>query len=193
MIGGSPRNKGRGQSRGEPSGFDFVEVQDTAAAPPADATDRVDTGGEASGWSAGFDRAVGRSTAALGEASGRLGSTGRRNDLQVSWRQRCARLPGRTVPAGQGIARLRQGSADGFRDAARPRHRNDNAPNAPDDAARGEDQNRCANQAFAASGQSVGAQISGAWHQRGRSHHPRRTARYEKRWQRPQDRALASG
>ena len=76
MIGASPRNKGRGQGGGEPSGFDFVEVQDTAAAPPADATDRVDAGGVASGWSAGFDRAVGRGTAALGHASARLGSTG---------------------------------------------------------------------------------------------------------------------
>ena len=76
MIGAPPSNKGRGQGGGEPSGFDFVEVQDTAGAPPADATDRVDAGGEASGWSAGFDRAVGRGTAALGQASARLGSTG---------------------------------------------------------------------------------------------------------------------
>ena len=75
MIGASPRNTGRGQGGGEPSGFDFVEVQDTAAA-SADATDRVNAGGEATGWSAGFDRAVGRGTAALGQASARLGSTG---------------------------------------------------------------------------------------------------------------------
>jgi hypothetical protein len=76
VTGASPRSTGRGQDGGEPPGFDFVEVQDAAAVPSADAVDRVDAGVEASRWSTGFDRAVGHGTGALGAASARLGRTG---------------------------------------------------------------------------------------------------------------------
>jgi hypothetical protein len=77
VTGASPGSTGRGQAGGgEPTGFDFVEVRDGGAVPSADATDRVDAGVEPSRWSTGFDRAVGRGTAALGLASARLGRTG---------------------------------------------------------------------------------------------------------------------
>jgi hypothetical protein len=76
VTGTSPSGTGRGQGGGEPPGFDVAEVQGAGAAPSADATDRVDAGVEPSRWSTGFDRAVGRGTAALGKASARLGRTG---------------------------------------------------------------------------------------------------------------------
>ena len=76
MTGASPRSTGRAPDEGGPAGFDFVEVQDAGAARSADAVDRVEAGVEPSRWSTGFDRAVGRGTAALGTASARLGRTG---------------------------------------------------------------------------------------------------------------------
>jgi hypothetical protein len=76
VTGASPSGTGRGQGGGEPPGFDVAEVHGGGAAPPADATDRVDAGVEPSRWSTGFDRAVGRGSAALGRASARLGRTG---------------------------------------------------------------------------------------------------------------------
>ena len=76
MTGTSPRSSGRAEDGTEPPGFDFVEVADGDGVPPADAPDRVDAGVESSRWSTGFDRTVGRGTAALGRASSRLGRTG---------------------------------------------------------------------------------------------------------------------
>jgi hypothetical protein len=76
VTGASPRSTGRAPDEGGPPGFDFVEVQDGGAVRSADAADRVDAGVEPSRWSTGFDRAVGRGTAALGTASARLGRTG---------------------------------------------------------------------------------------------------------------------
>ena len=76
MTGASPGSTGAGRSGGEPTGFDFVEVQDAAAVPSTDAVDRVDAGVAPSRWSIGFDRAVGRGTAVLGRVSNRLGRTG---------------------------------------------------------------------------------------------------------------------
>ena len=76
MTGASPRSTGRGQGGAEPPGFDVAEIQGAGAVPSADATDRVDAGVEPSRWSTGFDRTVGRGTAALGKASARLGRTG---------------------------------------------------------------------------------------------------------------------
>jgi hypothetical protein len=75
VTGASPRSSGRGPGGGEPPGFDVAEVQD-AGDVSSDAPDRVDAGVEPSRWSTGFDRAVGRGTAALGKASARLGRTG---------------------------------------------------------------------------------------------------------------------
>jgi hypothetical protein len=76
VTGASPSSTGRGPDESGPPGFDFVEVQDAGAVRSADAVDQVDAGVEPSRWSSGFDRAIGRGTAALGTASARLGRTG---------------------------------------------------------------------------------------------------------------------